>query len=883
MPWLLRQKVSIPHRAPGHVPRTELVARALPTERRLTLLKASGGFGKTTLMAECCRRLREQGVAAAWVSLDERDEPAILDAYVAFACVEAGLDLRPASVADEAPVAPGSRIGAVVHAIEAFHGPFVIAFDELERLSHPGSLSLVAFLLQRGPPNLHLAVACREIPDGFNAAGAVLEGQAETLDAEDLRFSLAEVAAFFELSLSRHALSEEMSRSAGWPFALRVSRNSAARTTKRGGDIVSDLARNWIDSRLFAGLEGDDRDLVLDLGLFGWVDADLLDEVLPRGDAMRRLATMAVLDGLLEPVSDGTSDSFRLHPLVKEHCARQRFREAPERFRTIHRRIAAAIAKRGDPVLAMHHAVEGGDPVLAGDILERAGAVRLWTRQGVAQLLRADRLLTGEVVAARPRLKLVRCAALTLSGRQHEARSLYADCPHPARDEGDGVDREYTADNSFVRGAMALYGASPVGSDWLRVLTAPGDRLARSGHLDPFTRGSMEYSLSVLHFLRGEFDPALDRLSAARDLTAQGEYFVMYGELLHGQIEFVEGRPQGARSHWRKAALIARARYLLDPVATTSCEVVMKECTLECSLAPGVDEPAGLRKLLMTHGVPFSLFATAANVLIDTRVRSGRLHEALAAADELLAHLRGAGVTTFARLLAALRVSVLAIAGRTADAARAWRLADLTDDAASCVDLAHQSWREMEAVAEARVRVLIAHRRFEEARALVGQLRAVAEERGFRRIELRAIALSITLEQQAGRTQTSLRRLAEYLRLFTESPYAWPLVRERATCAALLRKYVALATASAHRQTAQALLDAMVRTDDGGNLLLSDRERDVLHLLPGRRDKEIAAALGLSPHGVRHHLRKLFAKLGVKTRADAVRKAKELGLISEAP
>lgn len=882
MPWLLRQKVTIPDPAPGHVHRAELVARALPTQRRLTVLKASGGFGKTTLMAECCRRLREEEVATAWVSLDDRDEPAMLDAYIAFACVDAGLDLRPASDAEEAPVEPGSRIGSVVRAIEACGAPFVIALDELERLGHPGSLALVAFLLQRGPRNLHLAVACREIPDGFNAAGAMLEGQAETLDAEDLRFSRAEVARFFGLGLSRRALSEEMSRSAGWPFALRVSRNSAERSREGRGGLTSDLARNWIESRLFAGLDAGDRDFVLDLGLFGWVDAELLDEVLPRGDAMRRLQAIAVLDGLFEPVSHGTSASFRLHRLVKEHCAGQRFREAPDRFRTIHRRIAAAIARRGDPVLAMHHAVEGGDPFLAGEILEDAGGVRLWTRQGVPQLLRANRLLTPEVVAIRPRLKLVRCAALTLSGRQHEARSLYRDSPHPAGGAGEDADPEYAADNSLVRGAMALYGGNPVGSDWLRALPALGEELATSGYLDPFTRGSVEYGLSVLHLLRGEFDAALERLSVARELTAEADYIVMYGALLQGQIEFVAGRPRGARSHYRRAGLIARERYLLDPVATTSCEVVMTEISLECSLSTSFDEPAGLRKLLRTHGVPFSLFATAINVLMDTRLRSGHTHEALAVADELFVHVRGAGFTTFARLLAALRISVLVIAGRLADADRAWRLAELPEDAESCLDLANQSWREMEAVAEARLRVLIAHRRFEEARALARELQAVAVERGFRRIELRALALSITLEQQAGETETSLRHLAEYLRLFTESPYALPLVRERATCAPPLRKYVDLGAASPYRETAQTLLEAMVHVDDGRNLLLSDRERDVLRLLPGRRDKEIAAALALSAHGVRHHLRKLFAKLGVKTRADAVHRARALGLISEA-
>ncbi|MCY4602262.1 MAG: hypothetical protein OXF27_20350, partial [Acidobacteria bacterium] len=58
-PWLLRQKIAIPDRVAGYFDRAELVDRAMPTRRRLTVLVAPGGFGKTTLLGECCRRVRE--------------------------------------------------------------------------------------------------------------------------------------------------------------------------------------------------------------------------------------------------------------------------------------------------------------------------------------------------------------------------------------------------------------------------------------------------------------------------------------------------------------------------------------------------------------------------------------------------------------------------------------------------------------------------------------------------------------------------------------------------------------------------------------------------------------------------------------------------------
>ena len=869
-PWLLLQKVAIPDPVRGYVDRPELVARANPTQRRLTILNATGGFGKTTLMAECCRRLRQEGVATAWIALDERDEPAVLDGYIALACVGAGLNLVDVPDPRQAPTGPESRIGLVVREIQSRGRPFVIAFDELERLRNPGSVALLAYLLQRGPPNLHLVFAGREIPDGLNVAGAVLDGVAETVETEDLRFSTADVARFFDLRLSRDALVEEMDRSAGWPLALRISRGGPRR--------VQALVGNWLESRLLADLGRDDRDFVLDLGLFGWADAALLDEVLQRTDAERRMESIGALEGLVERVAGGTS--WRLHPLVREHCARQRFQEDPERFKAVHRRIAAALARRGETVLAMRHAAEGGAPFLAGEILEEAGGVRLWTLQGVVQLAEADRLLSEDVVSRKPRLQLVRCLVLALSGRQDEAAAVYGQRSSAAEAPDREADLEYRVDDCIVRTGIALYGAAPLGEDWLRTLPADIARVAASPRLDAVTRGHFEYGLCVAHFLRGEFDAALDHLSAAQGQHAGSRYVELYGTLVRGHIAFVEGRPEEARVHYRKARRMARRDFLLDPVAATSCAIAMSELTLECGRAATVAEPPGLRSALMKYGQPFSAFAVGCRVLIDTRLRSGRVDDALATADALLAHVRRARLTTFARPLAAMRISVLVIAGRAEEAERAWRQEGLPEEASDCLDLTVGGWREMEALSEARVRLWIADGRFDEARALVGAVLRLAGEHRLRKVEMRAWVWWILLEQRAGDPEAALRSLTGYLKLFAESPYAWPLVREREGCEALLQRYLDLDVDGSCRPAARSLLAAVRRVATGPNLSLSGREREVLQCLVGRRDKEIAAALGLSVHGVRYHLRSLFRKLGVANRAAAIDRAAALGLVT---
>ena len=124
-----------------------------------------------------------------------------------------------------------------------------------------------------------------------------------------------------------------------------------------------------------------------------------------------------------------------------------------------------------------------------------------------------------------------------------------------------------------------------------------------------------------------------------------------------------------------------------------------------------------------------------------------------------------------------------------------------------------------------------------------------------------------------------MAHLKDFLRLFSETPYAWPLLQERAVCRSVMTAFLERHPESRYRETAQSLLAAMRRTDEIRGLVLSEREHAVLKLLEGRGDKQIGAELGLTAHGVRHHLRKLFTKLGVASRAEAVRRGRELGAI----
>ena len=235
----------------------------------------------------------------------------------------------------------------LLHALEDRNTPCVLALDELERAADPGPAALLGFLLAAAPPCLRLALAYRRLPRRLDAMNAVLHGDAEILTAEDLRFSTPDIARFFDLALSRRELADVAAASRGWAIALRVSHSRPGHPMAEEAGVTRDVVGNWLAGRFWRAFDDGERKLVLDAGLFEWFDEALFDDIVQASGALRRLAALTGLAGLLEPLGAAGRALYRLHPLLREHCAAERRRHAPGRYFATHRRIALALARGG--------------------------------------------------------------------------------------------------------------------------------------------------------------------------------------------------------------------------------------------------------------------------------------------------------------------------------------------------------------------------------------------------------------------------------------------------------------------------------------------------------------------------------------------------------
>ena len=871
--WLLRQKVTIPGRTPGYMDRPGLVKRAMPTGNRLTVIAAPGGFGKTTLLAECCRRLVESGVVTAWLSIDPDDGAEVLDAYLAFAFRYAGLDVPDLPADDSGPDrAHFSRVARLIHVLEARDEPFVLVIDDLQRLYDPRSVALLQFLARRRPPNLHLAVACRSLP-ALDFGPSILSGEATVLTARDLRFTDAEIGKFFSKRVSRAELRALREESAGWPMALRIHRNRTGGSSSADAFRARNVLDSWVQARLWEGMDSGDRELLLDAGLFEWMDPSLLAEVLSP-DAMRRLMNMDALSGLLNPVRGGGRESWRLHPLIREHCTRHRHRHARARFLDLHRRIAVALERRGETLPAIRHAAESGDAALAGKILQNAGGVRLWIRYGLAAFQTAIGLLDGDVLLSTPRLRLARCASLLFAGRLAEARQSLPE-PEPS---GGGPADPLWVDRRIVQSLLDYYGGGSMGSDPTRSNVADLRAIAESAATESLIRGYAEHGLCVTHTAMAQFEKAGHRAERALARLGRNPYARMLVGFQRGQAAMARGQVETARSNYANSLRIARARFLDDPASIAIASVLLGELELERHRHPPARPPAAVPAALKRNGTPLQAYAAASGAAVGRALAAGD-GSATTALRDMLDFVRGAGLPALARYLSALRVSLLAAEGLAAEAQQCWREAGLPQDPAQCLNRTRQTWREMEALSLARLRLFMVGERFDEARAFAEALQASAGGAGLKRTLMRTLALSAVLEARAGDPALQDRRVAEFLALFADTDYAWSAVCERRVWRPAVERFLADAGDSRLREPAEALLAAMRNADADAALVLSERERQIIERLDTKSDKEIAAELILTPSGVRYHLRNLFSRLGAANRNEVVQRAREAGLL----
>ncbi|MCI0869692.1 MAG: helix-turn-helix transcriptional regulator, partial [Chloroflexi bacterium] len=287
---LLETKLYIPKWRPGMVSRPRLIERLHQgAERKLTLISASAGFGKTTLLAEWLSADPASERAAAWVSLDESDnDPAFFWAYfiTALQTVQCEVGERALSLLHSSQPPPiESVLTTLINEINAIEDDFALILDDYHVIDAQPLHSAIAFLLDHLPPKMHLVIASRSDPP-LPLARLRGRGESTELRASDLRFTPDETAAFLNDTMGLDVTADDVAaletRTEGWIAGLQL----AALSMQGRQDVPG----------FIAAFSGDDRYIV----------DYLVEEVLQRQPERVRsfLLQTSILDRLSGPLCD---------------------------------------------------------------------------------------------------------------------------------------------------------------------------------------------------------------------------------------------------------------------------------------------------------------------------------------------------------------------------------------------------------------------------------------------------------------------------------------------------------------------------------------------------------------------------------------------------
>jgi LuxR family maltose regulon positive regulatory protein len=909
---ILATKLYVPPPQPRVVLRPRLIEHLNEgLHRRLILVSAPAGFGKTTLLGEW---LAGCGRPAAWLSLDEGDsDPARFLSYLLAALQTIAPNVGEGMLRvlqSPQPPPTESILTNLLNEIAAVEVDLVLVLDDYHAIDSRAVDDALAFLLEHLPPRMHLVIATREDPD-LHLARFRGRGQLAELRAADLRFNSSEAAGFLNrvmgLNLSAEDLAALETRTEGWIAGLQL-----AALSMRGREDVSGFVRAFAgDNRYIVDYLVEEvlqrqpehiRSFLLQTSILERLRGPLCDAVTGQEDGNARLEALERGNFFIVPLDD-KRQWYRYHHLFAEVLYAHLMQEQPDRASTLHRRASEWYEHNGSVADAIRHALAAEDFERAADLVELAVPVMRRSRQE-ATLLSWLKALPDELFRCRPVLNVHYAGTLLQSGefvgvedRLRDA-SRWLDTTAVTRERPDEPAAEMVVmhEEAFRRlpGSIAMYraGIALARGNVPETVTYARRVLDLAPEDDHFQRGAAAALLGLASWTSGDLEAAHRSYADGMAHLQQAGYIsdAVGGSMTSADIRVAQGRLREAMRTYEHALRLAAEHG--DPVmrGTADMYVGMAEVHRERN-----DLEAATQHLLRSEeqgehtGFPQYRYRW--------RVAMARILEAqgdLNGALDLLDEAERLYVSDFhpdVRPIAALRARIWIAQGR---------LGEALDWAGEQGLSAHDDLgyvREFEHVT--LTRVLLARYKIDradgsmlEAMGLLERLLQAAEAGGRMGSVIEILVLQALAYKAQGERPSALvplksaLTLAEpegYVRVFVDEGRPMAQLLSEAAAHGIMPDYTGRLLAAFEAEEQKSADESHVAPAPPAQSLiepLSQRELEVLRLIArGLSNREISERLFLALITVKGHNRNIFRKLQVRRRTEAVALARELGLL----
>jgi LuxR family maltose regulon positive regulatory protein len=917
---LLKTKLYIPPPRSELVPRPRLIERLnAGLDRKLTLVSAPAGFGKTTLLSEWVQAMggATPPIAIAWLSLDEGDnDPIRFLVYVIAALQTIRTDIgKGALSALQSPQRPPAEVilTVLINEIAAVPDRIVLVFDDYHLVEAPSVHDAVSFLLRHLPPQMHLIIATREDPP-LPLAHLRARGQLAELRAADLRFTSSEAAEFLNqvmgLDLSGEDVAALETRTEGWIVGLRL-----AAISMQGRKDVTGFIQSFTGSHHFVldylveeVLEQQSENIqtfLLQTAVLDLLTGSLCDTLTGQDNGQATLEALERANLFIIPL-DEERRWYRYRRLFCD-LLRQRLRqEQPDWIPMLHVRASEWYEQNGFVDEAIAHALRADDFERAAHLIEEQ-VDALWGRGEHAKLKNWLVKLPTELVFSKPHLSIFHAWFLLSSGQLGAAeRSLQAvehsldSRPDRATEtESQEQNSVTSSDRVRLRGRVAAIRAflASYRADVQGIIQHAHQALEYLSEQDLTWRSITAITLGDAQGFKGDMTAAYEaRLEALKACKAAGDiYCILVASNKLAITLRAQGRLKRTIEMCQQQLQLAEQSGISQSVVVGWLLAIWGETLAELNDLDGAVRLAKKGFKLAERSGNLQMLGCGYMCLARILFSRGDL----TGAEELTQKMENIGRESnlppwISDQIAAWQARLWLAQGKL-EAASQWmeeRGLDIGGEPIPLHEIDYFSVFDYQILA----RILIAQGRLDETARLLQRLLEAAEAGGrtAKMIEILNLqALSLQARggiDQAIATLEKALTLAEpegFIRIFVdEGPPMAQLLRE-AAARGIMPDYTAKllaifegATKDEGRTTRPSAASAADRPPSVLVEPLSERELEVLQLIAeGLTNREIASRLSVSLNTVKVHTRNIYGKLNVHSRTQAIVRSQELGLL----
>ena len=877
------------------VPRPRLLDRLNDgLGRKLTLVSAPAGYGKSTLISAW---LHTADVPFAWLYLDKGDNDPVRFFTYLIAALQ-GIDAKIGSSVQgwlEAPHPPSfeSLAATLINDIAEFSRHFLLVLDDHHTITERAIHELLEFLVDRQPPQMHFVIATRHDPP-LPLARLRARGELVEVRQRDLRFTVEETAAFLNQSFGLHLSAADVAllgeRTEGWITGLQL-----AGLSMQGRDATSmahfidefsgrhHFILDYLTDEVLRRQPERIQEFLLQTSILDRMCGPLCDAVVDQSagsdgiDQRDEQATLEVLQraNLFVVPLDDERQWYRYHHLFAELLRARLAETQPDLIAELHQRAATWHEQNGLGFGAAQHALATGDYALAADVIQRTILkLDVLSRTEVTTVLGWMEALPGEVMRTRPWLRLFMARALYVSGQWNTAEQMLQDLEdwlydHQEASEAKRLLALVVADRA---GYALVQGQVRLGKELVRrmLARAPQDEMLAS------VRGPA--MLGMAHMRAGEPVEAQRAFSQAINSAPEGMGYAMAPIICNlAETQYIQGQ---LRQCWQtceraiKAGTVDGQRHASTGFAGLLQGKLLYEWNdLEAaarSLQQGLD--------LLRHGGIGAHFGNLDAVLAQTKQALGDHEGARAIIQRAVQRAQSANIARLVLQARAYEARIWLAQGEL-ELARGWA----------------RDYRQLGATEYVRdfedctlARILLAGDQPDEALTLLDGMVPSAEASGRTGNLIEILALRAWAQRALGEENAAVHDLARalgeaepegYIRTFVDMGQPMAALLKQAARRGVTPAYVSKLLAALGDTQASGLASTPSPTQPLVEPL-TERELEVLQLLAeGLSNRKIGQRLYISLPTVKSHTRNIYGKLGVHSREQAVVQGRALGIL----